>query len=475
MIAAGALSLAVGSSAQAAVSPGVGSSYAQSIQDQPHDGSLAVGVVLGEALAGHTNSVARAQSQGVDLGAIGTSLTSFNCGSAPSFTPAQIPQPLETETGDAGAAQGISQTPTTGASGITSKTPPPSFGSTEFVQATGTPYGEADTSFGPVDEGVFDVSGMTTKAWSGLVGGVREAGATSDINALSLVDGLVTLSGLHWEVVYPSGGSGKPTGSFSIGKLLIDGTAVAAPDESALLTAANTALGSLGITIVPPSITEASGIEFVSPLQIEVVPNNTRDTILNAAINGASPVINPLFTGLETGFSPSEPASLTSALCQSDTPITVADIAIASVNGGGFYTTGLGGVNASSGAAPTDPFNLSLPSFRGLSTLQIIPGTQSLPGTPGTPAVAATSASSQPAASPATTPVTSAATTPATSAATAPSSAPTDTAAAVGYAPGGPLLAIGLGGLGLLALLAEGDRRMMRRAQHTVNFDQFEE
>jgi hypothetical protein len=43
----------------------------------------------------------------------------------------------------------------------------------------------------------------------------------------------------------------------------------------------------------------------------------------------------------------------------------------------------------------------------------------------------------------------------------------------VGHA-SGPLLAIGLGGLGLLALLVEGDRRMMRRARGRLMFE-FEE
>jgi hypothetical protein len=46
-------------------------------------------------------------------------------------------------------------------------------------------------------------------------------------------------------------------------------------------------------------------------------------------------------------------------------------------------------------------------------------------------------------------------------------------ASAVSHKANGPLLAIGLGGLALLALLVEGDRRVMQRTQ-TV-FSQFEE
>jgi hypothetical protein len=42
---------------------------------------------------------------------------------------------------------------------------------------------------------------------------------------------------------------------------------------------------------------------------------------------------------------------------------------------------------------------------------------------------------------------------------------------ATGGKRGGALAAVALGGLGLLALLAEGDRRMMRRAQRKVTFE----
>src|SRR5437660_4084702 len=119
MVAMGVLGVGAGSPADAETSPGIGSSYAQSLQVTPHEGSLAVGVVLGEALAGHTNYVARAQSQGVDLGSVGLALQGYNCGSAP--TPTQkaiVPQPLQTETGASGADQGKTLLPTDGVATI---------------------------------------------------------------------------------------------------------------------------------------------------------------------------------------------------------------------------------------------------------------------------------------------------------------------------------------------------------------------
>jgi hypothetical protein len=477
MVIAGALSLATGSGAGATVTPGQGSAYAQSLQVTPHEGSLAVGAVLGEALAGHTNYSGRAQSQGVDLGAIGTALTSYNCGSAPVLQPNQIPQPLETESGQAGAASGVTQTPTSPGTDLNAKTLPPSFGSTEFVQATSAPYAEADTSFAPIDTPLLSISGMKAKSWSGLVGGQREAGATSDVGSLSLLGGLVELTGLHWETVYPSGGSAQPSGSFSLGKLLVQGVAVSLPtDPSTLVSTVNQVLGSVGIQIVAPVVSNQQGIETVSPLQIDVVPNTARDTLIDGLLNAAAPLTNTLFTGLETGFTPAEPSSLVAVMCQSDTPITVADVTMASIDGGGNFTEALGGVHASSSALAANQFNLSLPSLgAGAGTSHFVSGSAGLaatPGTPGTPAAAGTAGvPSQPASSgpPALAGTTQPSTTP-TSAGS--SAAPVQTAAALGHAAGGPLLGIGLGGLGLLVLLAEADRRVMRRAQHTVNFEE---
>ena len=468
--------------AHADISPGQGSASAQSLAVAPHDGSLAVGVVLGEALAGHTNGVARAQSQGIDLGAIGTSLTGYNCGSQ-SFQPDQIPQPLNAETGQPGADSGISQQPdpSKGSS-------QPSFGSNEFVKATGTPYGEADTSFASTNANGFSVAGMSTKAWSGLVDGQREAGAVSDIASLNLANGLVKLGGLHWESVYPSGGSVQPHGTFSMGSLEIAGTPVPTNQSlSALQSAINTALGTVGLEVLLPQSSVNQGVQSVSPLQIEAVPNDTRDNIVNVPLNATESQQQQLFGGLENGV-PGEPTQLVQALCQSDTPITVAQIAIASVNGGGYLSAGLGGVSSSSSDVKVNPYSLNLLgpiSLGGGTTLGAAgdtPDSSSLVGATdagsgagalsggasGTPAGLSPSVAGS-------APVGGSAGTVGGGAAAAPSSGSqisTSPAASVHYAAGGPLLAIGLAGLGLLGLLAEADRRMMRRAQYTVHFQE---
>lgn len=461
LIAAGTVVLTTGAPAGADSSPGLGSAYAQSFQVTPHDGSLAVGLVLGEALAGHTGSAARAQSQGVDLGAIGTSLTTENCGST-ALKPSQIPQPFETETGQSGASNGQTQGPTSGG-----------FGSTERVLANALPYGEADTGFANVANSVISISGMASKAWSGLVNGQREAGAVSDLSSINFFNGLVKLGGLHWETLYPSGGSAKPSGSFSLSSLSIHGVPVdlSKVDLTTIAPTINKVLNNLGMDLKLPVVTGGK-IESVSPLELDVIPNSTRDNLLDPLLGKLSPILNPIKTGLENGFGPWEPSALVTQLCQTDTPFTVADISIASMTGAGFFSTTFGGVQASSAALPANNFNLNL-NLGNISlggTSRFIPGTPgsaglgATGGTPGTPAIPAT---------PGTPGSSGALNTPASNGhSTTTRQTQAVQAASAGFKAGGPLLAVGLGGLGLLALLVEGDRRMMRRAQHTVNFEE---
>lgn len=481
LITTGGVILGSGPSAHAAIAPGQGSSYAQGLAVAPHDGSLAVGVTLAEALAGHTNSVARAQSQGIDLGAIGTSMTGYNCGSQ-AFQPDQIPQSLQAETGQQGADQGFSQQPdpSTGTS-------QPSFGTYEHVQATATPYGEADTSLPPITTAAFRVDSMATNAWSGLKDGQRVAGATATIGGVDIANGLVQLHNLRWDSQYPSGGSAQPTGTFTIGGVTIGGTPLpATPDLGALQQAINQVLGQVGLQLQMPTSSVTQGVQSVTPLEIDVVPNDNRDNVINPGLNTTEPVQQTVFSGLESGFSPSEPAQLAQALCNSDTPITVAQVAIASVNGGGFFSAALGGVHSSSSDLTANPFDLS--GFSGAlgsgdSLGGSLGGATLGSGSAGSSSVGTIDGSSSPSISSTPQPADTGA------AGAAPPQSGTAgsgsgqgsgggagtasmTPASTSYAAGGPLLAIGLAGLALLGLLAEIDRRMMRRAQHTVQFEE---
>ena len=444
LLASGGLALAGGGTASAAVSPGQGSSYAQALQITPHEGSLAIGPVFGEALAGHTNDYARAQSQGLDLGAIGTSMKSYNCGQAPQPPVASaVPSPLEVEAGQPGADQGQSNS-----------NPQQTYGATEFGRAAATPYAEADTTLAPVPGGVLSVTGAQSKAWSGLVSGQRVAGASSDIGSISLAGGAVVLSGLHWDASYPSSDSAKPSGSFGITRAVVGGTAVPTGNLGALASTVNAALGNLGMKLVLPQISDQQGIETVGPLELEVVPNQNRDTVVDAGLNALGPAYNTVTRGLESGFGSWEPSQLQQALCQSDTPITVVDITLASISGAGFFNAAFGGVNASSKDLPANAYNLSLPAFALGGSSQFVPGAPGTPGTAGSSFDAGLgSGASLPSAGSAPT---------AGGAGSGSTSRDTGVLATARTGAAGPLLALGLAGLVGALLLAEADRRAMR-------------
>jgi len=448
LIGAGTAMLAGVGGAAAGNSLTQGSSSAQSMWLGPHEGSLAIGTLFGVALAGNTGNSAKAQSEGVDLGAVGAAIKSYNCNMPPSALAQFVPDPLIVETGEPGADQGITQGPT-----------PQDWGANEYGIAKSAPYAEADTTYvGPLADpsNAITISGMQSKAWSGVVNGVDEAGASSDIGSISLGGGAVVLSGLHWVSVTPTNGGGQQNGSFSIAHAVIGGTSIPTADLSAVATAANQALGQLGIQINFPTASVAQGIQFVSPLQIEVVPNNNRDAVAQPIVQGVNPTYYQIANGLENGFSSdSQPYSnlgqlesnqagqqIAAALCQSDTPITVADITIASLDGGGYFSTELGGVNSSDGPLAANPFTLGNLTVGSLNNGSLgNPGSLGTAGTGGLPTNASSSIPTK----------------------ALPKQA--QGAGLKGTSAGGPLLGAGLGALALLLALVEGDRRLMRRGQ----------
>ena len=439
----------------AASDPGQGQAAAFTEAVVPKDGSLAVGVTVGEALAGHTNEQAKGQSQSLDLGSIGTSLTSSDCGKPPSLQPDQIPQPLIVETGQPGASAGVTQSDLGGSI-------------TKFAKATTVPYAQAVVTSAPLGlQGVLGIGGGTSTAWSGIVNGIRQAGATTDIGTLTLPGG-IALSGLEWRALDQSTGKPVQTGTFSIGHASIAGAPIPTNDPSATLSQLNTLLNPLGITLQAPKSHTQSGVLYVDPLQLSVVPNATRDNTLNPIINGIQPQRKQLYS------------AVLQAYCQADTEITVSDIAIASVTGGGSFNIDLGGVQASSGDLSANGFNLGSGGTPGGGIS--LGGSASNQPPVASPAAALGSlggssgggyggglSSSAPAA-PAPGPSTSVPASPGTAA--RPVVTAIEPASAIKGKRGGALALVGLGGLALLGLVAEGDRRKMRRAQRTVTFEE---
>jgi hypothetical protein len=419
----------------AATAPGRGSASAQTLQVLPKAGSLSIGVTLGESLAGHQNNQAKAQSQAIDLGAIGTSLTGYSCGKNPTFKPSQLPQALIVESGDKGADVGITQTEEGGAF-------------SKFGKANVSPYSEAITTSAPVAiAGVISIGAGVAKTWSGVVNGQRVAGASSDIAGITLPGG-VSLAALHWEAVYSSTGDAKPAGVFSIGQASAPGAPAANP--LAGLDAINAVLSPIGLHLVLPTTHVTSGTLYVDPLKIEIVPNATRDGLLNTVLKGIQPIREPTV------------AAVLKAYCQGSTELTVADVAIGSISGAGSFELVLGGAQATSGTIDRNGFDLGIPGYNPPADLNVTsPAADQLPAV----AVATPETTLAPTAPPVTDPA------PVVTTAPAPKVLALGPVKAAHGKRGGTLAAVGLGGLGLLAVLAEGDRRKMRHAQRLATLE----
>lgn len=419
--------------ASAATEPGQGTAIAQTQKIDPKAGGLSLGVTLGQSLAGHQNLVAQASSQAINLGVIGTTIGSEGCdGSAPTYPSDQQPQALRIDSRDPKADEG--------------KTETENGAFTKEVKANGTPYGEATTTTaGYSIAGVLSVGSGVSRTHSGVVDGVREAQAVVEIDSLDLA-GAVHLGGLRWEATYRSSGDAKVTGTFSIGSATIAGQAAPTNDPSATLDQANAALGVLGLKLVAPIARESGGVLFVSPLSVAVVPNAQRDAVAGAVIGGIQPVRKALVD------------ALLEQSCKNASYVTIFDLVVGSVTGAGEFALSLGGVQASSGEIPKNAFSLGEAAYSlggGGGASFDIPGGASTGGSSFTGTAPNASSSSGDGGS-------------GNGGGSSAKPLVTSPAAALAGKRGGGLAVAGLSSLGLIGVLAEGDRRKMRRAQREI-------
>jgi hypothetical protein len=410
---------------------GTGSAEANSIKVDPVAGGLSFGVGIGQALAGHQNTVGQAESRAFDLGVIGVTLAGQSCdGGDPTLPEKSQPQPERISSVDEGSEQGhTSAEPFAG--GQISKT----------VRATDDPLAEAVTIGAPFEiPGLLRVGGTRAYSRSAVIDDkVREATAVSEIGDISFVADTVKITGLRWEAIHRTGAVNETIGTFTVESLKVAGVAVPVEDLAQL----NTVLEPLGFRLRAPRtrVVDTSGgtIVIVDPLAIAVVPNENRDTLLGGALGAVQPVREPLADAL-IEFD-----------CGNATYITIADVVISAITGGGTLSVSLGGVRATTAAIklfeglgqltplpPLPPPSLSSPSAG-------IPGTPAIPGTPGTRVAGPTTPA------------------PADS-----GGGPIKRIGDTTGERGGAMALVAAGGLLLLAAVAEADRRKMRSAQRAI-------
>jgi hypothetical protein len=404
---------------------GTASATATSYKVNPTTASLSIGVTFGISLAGYTNQVAQAESRGIDLGIIGTTLAAQGCdGGDPSLAADKQPQPLHADSRD--GKPGSHSEP----EAISGQTIPVI---TKEAEANATPYAESNTTTAPLtgSGGIISINGAHSRAVTQITKGTRDALATVDIGSVG-IPGVFELAGLHWSAESQSGAVDANNGSFTIGSLKVLGQSLPTADALSALDAANTLLAPMGLQFVLPKAHTEAGILFVDPLMLRVVPSPTRDAISGGILGAVQPVRESLYD------------ALLKQDCGNATYITVSDIAVGSITGAGSFSLELGGVQTKAEELKTTNFLEGLPPLAssvggedlgGFTAFDSNNTVSALPSTPPTkvlndkhgngPTLATTEKGSR----------------------------------------GGRMALVGLVGLAGLLLFAERDRRLMRRAQ----------
>jgi hypothetical protein len=309
----------------APLAPGFGKAQAQLLMLDPRSAQLSFGVRFGPTVADHRNSVARAQAQSTDYGIIGSALTATGCdGGAPFVSPEQLPQRMQADSREPADAE--ERTVTEGPI-------------TQSVRADDAPFARATSRLAEADlPGLLTVRGARDTTSSGVRDGVAQVEATVDVAELSILGGIVDLQGLHWSAVHRS--DGTPTGTFTIGRASVGGLPFPTQDASAVVDAVNAVLSNLGVVVTPPVSHREGDTIFVDPIKVGIAPNAVRDQVVGSVLAALQPAREALFQ------------VLLDATCDAGPAITVADILLGSLSGGGSFTAVIGGAQAErSGAA----------------------------------------------------------------------------------------------------------------------------
>lgn len=323
---------------------GTAQAVSQAIVLAPATGGLGYDITLAQSLAGYTEGVAQGQSQTLDLGAIGLSLTSTQCNGQPAVVPGkELPAPVTVESGASGQQQQTQLTQGLNGTGAGA--------GQEQAAASPTPQSSATTTLVGWDvPGGFSIDGATATATSAVVDGdARVAQASSAISSVSLLGGLVTLDGLHWTATQRTGAGAANQGSFTIGGVTVAGVTVPVPAGPLAQVAAivDTALAPTGFHVTFPttSVDASTGTVTETPLSVGIDNSALGHQVVGPQLG----TVQPLRDAIDK--------ALLGASCQAGIPLLLADIGTGVVAGGGSLDLEIGGAQAgTTDQAAVDPF-----------------------------------------------------------------------------------------------------------------------
>lgn len=335
--------------AQEAFSNGTAKAVASSVKIAPGVGSLELALKSGVAVSEIRNQLAQAESQPLDLGLVGSTLTAESCsGGSPVVEPEQLPQPIRVDNrqGDAEATQDM--VPVAGSSLAA--------GHGE-VRANQTPKSQAvATSLTSVTP-LLELNGGKATATTEIIdGAARQAHAQVAVD-LSIA-GVVNLGGMSWDALHRTGANPEVRGSFTLGTAVIPGANVPTENLKAVEDAANTALAPTGIKLEFPRIErfeQPADLVRVTPLRISISDSQVGGTVLSPILTAIQPIRSEIFN------------QLAAVVCQSAGALLVGDVVVSVASGTGFIRFEIGGAEATTGELVlSNPFGAAItPSGNG--------------------------------------------------------------------------------------------------------------
>jgi hypothetical protein len=321
---------------------GSGEASATVLRAGPITGRLDFTVGLGQSLVDYVGTVGRGQSKSVDFGLLGVLVTSHQCNGDPYVVNPQYvaPYTLRATSADRGAEKGPS------------KSAVGPFGKQQVWATRNPPSGRAVTTIAPFEvTGLVELAGGRADATTGVIKGrIRESVGRVELSSVTLLNGLVRLDGLRWDVVQRTRANGtveKVAGSFNLAGVTISGVAMPVSGRSVddVLDQVNKAIAYTGIALVSPRFTNARGEARISALDLRIFDSKLAYATVRPAVAAAYPVRRPVAD------------AIIAIECRAAVPIAAADLVLEGLEGSGGTVLRFGGASASTEAAQyANPF-----------------------------------------------------------------------------------------------------------------------
>lgn len=279
-----ALAVAPGSAGPAAAGEpfvlGTGAASGQVVKARLFYAGFSLQVALGLAATTYENAQSRALGAGYDLSSV--------LGLVDVDVPELSPVSIDSNAGDAAERRDLGAGPALGSIAL---------------RATTVPASSAEVRLADVDlPGLVRVQGGHARSTSSVVGGgTRRAEATVTLGSVSLLDGLIVLDGLRWDVVHETGAAARSDGTFTVGRLLVAGFPLATDlhDLDPVLDLLNAALAPVGLVLTGPELLPRdNGSVGLSPLRIGLVSSPLGAEVLGPIVAGVRPLLVPVYEAL---------------------------------------------------------------------------------------------------------------------------------------------------------------------------------